>query len=379
MRHLVPLLLSVVLTSPVVFAADAPEVKKETPAAKKEAKPISAAWKKQSVLTTMEAVADWQLEHPSRHSKTDWTQGAGYAGIMALSRISADSRYEQAMLKMGETNEWKLGKRVYHADDHCVAQTYLELYAKYKKPEMIAPTKERFIIANPKTSNLVHKGASAGHRWTWCDALFMAPPAFAKLWQATGDEKYLAFMDSEWKVTSDYLYDKEEHLYYRDDRYFEKREPNGKKVFWSRGNGWVMGGLARVLEILPKDNKYRPFYETQYKDMAAKILSIQRPSGFWSTSLLDPDRISQNETSGTGFFCYALAWGINQGLLEKDKYLPAVKKSWDALVSCVDKDGKLTHVQPIAADPYKFPADRTEIYGVGAFLLSGAEIYKLAD
>ena len=50
-----------------------------------------------------------------------------------------------------------------------------------------------------------------------------------------------------------YLYDKEEHLFYRDHRYFAKREANGKKVFWGRGNGWVLGGLVEILQALPKD------------------------------------------------------------------------------------------------------------------------------
>ena len=182
----------------------------------------------------------------------------------------------------------------------------------------------------------------------------------------------------EWWRTSDYLYDNAEHLYFRDSSYFKKTEANGKKVFWGRGNGWVMGGLVRTLQYLPVNHPDRPRFEKQFKEMSAKILTCQQPDGLWRASLLDPDSYPLKETSGSGFYTYALAWGVNQGLLDSSKYKPAVSKAWAALVACVDADGKLTHVQPIGADPKKFDEGATEVYGVGAFLLAGSEVYKLA-
>src|SRR5215469_1850468 len=95
------------------------------------------------VLTVMQRVADWQLANPSKHKTTDWTQGAGYAGMMVLAGISGDVKYRDAMYAMGETNAWQLGPRKFHADDHCVGQTYAELYFLYREPRMIAPLKAR--------------------------------------------------------------------------------------------------------------------------------------------------------------------------------------------------------------------------------------------
>jgi len=60
--------------------------------------------------------------------------------------------------------------------------------------------------------------------------------------------------------------------------------------------------------------------------MADRILSLQQEDGLWRASLLDPDSYPGGEVSGSGFFCYALAWGINNKLLDRDTYLPAVKK-----------------------------------------------------
>ena len=89
--------------------------------------------------------------------------------------------------------------------------------------------------------------------WWWCDALFMAPPVLAKLSKATGEKKYLDFMDHQWWITSSLLYSPPNHLYFRDSSFLEKHEANGKSLFWSRGNGWVFAGLARVLAVMPKE------------------------------------------------------------------------------------------------------------------------------
>ncbi|HXC35209.1 MAG TPA: glycoside hydrolase family 88 protein, partial [Candidatus Acidoferrales bacterium] len=337
----------------------------------------------QAVLTVMQRVAVWQLAHPSAHKPTDWTCAAGDDGFMALAGISGDPKYRDAMIAMGDTNAWKLGPRQYHADDQGIGQTYAELYFLYREPTMIAPMREKFdwILAHPSTTtslNIRQPHGKAFELWTWCDSLFMAPPSWVRLYAATGDEQYLDFGVTNWWRTTDYLYDTNEHLYYRDSTFFNKREANGQKVFWSRGNGWVMGGLVRMLQYLPMNHPDRSRFEQLFKDMAAKIVSVQQPDGLWHSSLLDPASYPMAETSGSGFFTYALAWGVNQGLLDRPTYEPAVQKAWTALTGCVNADGKLTHVQPVGADPKKFDPNATEIYAVGAFLLAGSEVYRTA-
>ncbi len=343
--------------------------------------PLSGAVAPQAILAAMERVADWQLANPSKHRPTDWTQGAGYTGIMALAGISKDPKYFDAMLQVGESNQWKLGPSKYFADDHAVGQTYVELWQHRHEDRMIQPMRAQFdeVLASPPDfATLEFKQKGVNGLWSWCDSLFMAPPAWMRLWAATGDKRYLDFAVANWWRTSDYLYDNTEHLYFRDSTYFDRRETNGAKIFWGRGNGWVMGGLVRMLQYLPQDHPDRVRFETQFKEMAEKILSCQQPDGLWRSSLLDPASYPLKETSGSGFYTYALAWGVNQGLLDRATYEPAVHKAWAALVECVAPDGKLTHVQPIGGDPKTFDADATEVYAVGAFLLAGSEVYRLA-
>lgn len=342
-----------------------------------------------TVVALMEKAADWQLAHPRSNPKGEgkpdgWVNAAFYAGVMALARDSASPRFHDAMLKMAEGNQWKPAARPYHADDHAVCQTYLDLYLRHREPRMLAPTQERFdwILAHRAVTPLdfdKQKNPKSQERWSWCDALFMSPPAWARLWKATGDPRYLDFAVSEWWFTSDYLYDQEEHLYFRDSTIFPQREQNGRKIFWGRGNGWVMGGLVRMLELLPADHAARPRFERQFREMAEKVVTLQQADGFWRASLLAPEHYPMQETSGTGFYTYALAWGINHGLLDRAKYEPAVRRAWAALASCVNADGKLTHVQPIGFTPVTFDPESSEPFGVGAFLLAGSEVRHLLD
>jgi rhamnogalacturonyl hydrolase YesR len=341
------------------------------------------------VRATMERVADWQIAHqPSRdampsdatrYDPRGWILAAGDTGIMALADISESPRFADAMRRVGEQNAWQPGPRKYHADDQCIIQTYAELYFRDHNPAMIGPARERldYILAHPAQGSLEFVGENRNNQWSWCDSLFMAPPAWVRMWKATGNAAYLDFAVTQWWKTSDYLYDQDEHLYFRDSTYFQKREQNGKKVFWSRGNGWVFGGLVRVLQFLPADHPARAKFEQQFKEMAAKLITLQQPDGFWRSSLLDPENYPAKEESGSGFYCYGLLWGINHGLLDRATYLPAALRAWAGLLSCVQPDGKLIHVQPVGADPKKFDPNSTEPYGVGSFLLAGSELYRL--
>jgi rhamnogalacturonyl hydrolase YesR len=197
------------------------------------------------------------------------------------------------------------------------------------------------------------------------------------------DDTYLDEMHKYYMETYDLLYDKEEKLFARDLRFVwtgsskDKKEKNGKKIFWSRGNGWVLGGLALMLEDMSKDYKHRSFYEGLFKEMALKIKNIQAEDGLWSTSLLSPESFNHGETSGSGFFTFALAWGVNNGILSEDEYKPIVLKAWKALELTQKDNGMIGWVQNIGYDPRPADANSWQNYGTGAFLLAGSEILKL--
>src|SRR5436190_2322193 len=337
-------------------------------------------FKRKNIEAKMLFVTKWQLANPN-HPLYDWTNGACYAGVFAAWETTRSPELMAAMIEMGEKNSLKPGPRFDHADDIAISQTYLDLYRIKKDKKMLQPTIDVAERLKKESGSEVAKHAIT---WWWCDALFMAPPTLAKLSKITGDKSYLVLNDRLFSETYDRLWDKDEKLYARDDSYLlnakgeGKREANGKKVFWSRGNGWVVGGLVRLLKELPKDHPKRSFYLDQYKTMMERIASLQQSDGLWRSSLLDPDAYPGGEASGSGFHLYAMAWGINNKILDRAKYLPKVKKGWIALNQLVHPDGKVGWTQPIGADPRRnFNADSWEVYGAGAYLLAGSEVVKL--
>lgn len=343
---------------------------------------------KQQVKEISAKVADWQIKHyyenANAHETREWIAAALYVGMYDWAQLSDDAKYEAWLQKIFNAQYWQVGDHMHHADYLCVAQTYLDFYSKYKIEGMMIPTLARvdWAMKNPSKEHMDFyvDGKLFVERWTWCDALFMAPTVYSRLYNITGKEKYMKFAHKEFKETYDKLYDREEHLFYRDNRFPQMKEPNGQKVFWGRGNGWVLAGLAEILKTLPvKDKKYRPYYADLFKEMSNKIASLQGGDGFWHASLLDPKSFPAPESSATGFYVYALAYGINHGYLPKEKYEPIVLKGWEALGSAVNADGKLGWVQPVGDSPRKVSNESTELYGVGAFLMAASEIYKLAE
>ena len=351
---------------------------------------------KNEIVTAMKGVCDWQLNNITKTEYKDsdsikhkfrdsnWIRGTFLTGIMALYNTTHDSNYLKAATDLCLRNNWKLGPSFQFADDLCIGQTYIELYKLKKDTNMISDVKFRLnsILETPKRGPIV--GWKYSDNWNWCDALYMAPPVFSHYYGITKNVAYLDTMTVLWNDTYNLLYDKNEKLFYRDIRFSEKPDgtqklsKNGKKIFWSRGNGWVIGGLTRILQDLPKNYASRAKFETVFKEMCAKIATLQGEDGLWRASLLDKEEYPAPETSGSGFYCYAIAWGINNGLLPSKQYLPVVLKAWKGLNCAIDKNtGMLGWVQAVGADPRSVTAQESQEYGAGAFLLAGSEMIKI--
>lgn len=347
-----------------------------------EPDPATTAFDSASIVGLMHQVADWQLENPREFHILDWHYGAFYTGLMGLYETTKENRYLNEMINIGQKYDWKLLNDIYHADRLTIAQVFADLYKIEQDPKMLEKVQwvmDMHVDRKPEADVTFDNNPYHLEWWTWCDALYMAPPAFAKVYEATGDNKYLDYLDKHWWKTSDYLYSSQDSLYYRDDRFFDKRSENDQKVFWGRGNGWVIAGLARVIPYLPEDYPNRVKYEKQFQEMAYKLLSIQGNDGMWRASLLDPEELPIGESSATAFFTYALSWGINNNLLAREEFELPVMEAWKALVNNVNDQGRLGYVQQVAGSPYPFYEDESHVYASGAFLLAGKEMIKLLE
>ncbi len=342
---------------------------------------VTKATTKEAMLKALK----WQEANPIQaKSPTDWTNGAYYTGVVKAHQATADKNYLNALKDMAKRNNWQPWERFYHADDLAICYSYIYLKSIGEEANL-APTDQ--IIQDHLYKDYEWKSGNATDEkkilWWWCDALFMAPPVLTTYAKLKNDTTYLSEMDKYYTQTYNLLYDKKEKLFARDARFLwtgasaDLKEENGNKIFWSRGNGWVIAGLALILTDMPKDYKTRPFYEGLFREMAGRIKELQQKDGLWKTSLLSPESFDHGEVSGSGFFTYALAWGVNNGLLDKTDYQPAVVKAWDALLKCQQASGKVGWVQNIGFDPKPADADSWQNFGTGAFLMAGSEVLKL--
>jgi rhamnogalacturonyl hydrolase YesR len=386
-------------TASNVAAQEGPAAQRECPA------PVAAAdvtaLEDPATASAMDigcAVAAWQLEAkedmryvdfrvPESSYGRGWIKATFYIGLERYAAKLGDERLMARVRQYAMDNGYELGDRTWHGDDQAVVAVYGALALRDANPKILAKSTRVFdeIIAQNYTNSLEFTEPADGHtegtcqrRWCWADAIFMAPPAWALASRVTGDPRYADYAAKETRAVIEYLQDPESGLLFRDSRYFDQRTANGRKVFWSRGNGWVFAGLARFIEALPEDHPERPLFVKTFRTMADRLVALQRPDGYWPTSLMDAELVTNPETSGTGFFGFGLAWGLNNGVLEGRKYTAARDKAWNAMRAAVAPDGKLGWVQQIGKDPQKTDSASSQLYGVGGMLLFSAEMLGTA-
>ena len=313
-----------------------------------------------------------------------WTRGVYYEGLMALYKLDPKPEYYDYAVRWGEFHNWDLrdgDTYTRNADNQCAGQTYIDLYLIESNPERIQKIKAS-VDSMMNTARI--------DDWNWIDALQMAMPVFAKLGVIYHDHSYYKrmydmYMYTKLKHGTNGLFNQKDGLWWRDGDFDPPyTEPNGEDCYWSRGNGWVIAALVRVLDIMPDDAPYRKKYLKTYKKMVKALLPIQREDGFWNVSLHDPGNFGGKETTGTALFTYGIAWGINNGLLSEKKHKPVVIKAWNAMANeALHPDGMLGYVQSTGKEPSvgqpvtydKIPD--FEDYGLGCFLLAGCEVYLM--
>lgn len=311
-----------------------------------------------------------------------WTRAVYYEGLMNLYKIHPEKEYYDYAVQWGEKHNWGLrnGITTKNADDQACGQTYIDLYLIDKQPERIKDIKASI--------DLVIKSGRVND-WTWIDAIQMGMPVFARLGKLYSDTTYYNYMYKMYMHSKNTegggLYNAKDGLWWRDKDFVPPyKEPNGEDCYWSRGNGWVVAALVRVLEIIPENEVHRNEYLKTYSEMIKALVPIQRADGFWNVSLHDAAHFGGKETSGTALFVYGMAWGVNQGILDKATYLPVITKAWNAMTKdAVQKNGFIGFMQGTGKEPKDGqPVSYTSVpdfedYGLGCFLLAGTEVYKL--
>ncbi len=334
----------------------------------------------------------WQTNNPAE-TRAFWDNAAYHTGNMEVYKLLKDQQMLDYSIRWAQYNNWKGATEpdpakwkykqygegqdyVLFGDWQICFQTYIDLYN-------LAPQKKK--VARAKEVMGYEADSKANDYWWWADALYMVMPVMTKMYKLTGDEKYLDKLYENICYCDSIMLDHETGLYFRDGKYVypKHKTANGKKDFWARGDGWVLAGLAKVLQDMPKTYKHQPFFARKFVNLANGVKRLQQPNGHWTRSMMDSDQAPGYETSGTAFFCYGLLWGINNGYLTKKEFEPVVEKAWDYLSTiALQTDGKVGYVQPIgerAIPGQTVDANSQANFGVGAFLLAACEYYRYLE
>jgi rhamnogalacturonyl hydrolase YesR len=312
-----------------------------------------------------------------------WTRGVYYEGLMALYEINPKETYYNYAYAWSEFHKWSFrnGSANRNADDYCAAQTYIDLYNLEPDSKKLKSTRAtmNMLLNTPQLDD-----------WSWIDAIQMGMPVFAKMGVLEKDNRYFEkmyamYMYSRNKHGDHGLFNPKDGLWWRDADFDPPyKEPNGEDCYWSRGNGWVIAALAKVLTIIPENAPHREQYVKDLKVMAEALVKVQRTDGFWNVSLHDPTNFGEKEASGTALFVYGMAYGVNSGILKRETYLPVIQKAWNALTKeSLHENGFLGFLQSTGKEPkdgQPLTYDKIpdfEDYGLGCFLLAGSEVYKI--
>ena len=341
-----------------------------------------------TIKEVIRKTAEYQWEKYGENIPTkDWLVGTFFSSFVAAFNVTGDDWYLNKAYQWGKDSEWDIHRAI-NADDVCPGQTYLDLYFIKKDKAIYARLNEKLSVFFDRTEILpLEKGDNqtkalpldGRNTWSWCDALYMAPPVYARMGVATGDKRYHKMLHRLYWDAVDFLYAPDEKLFHRNSKAQTEndRTPNGKKVFWGRGNGWVIGGLARLIEFLPDSDPMKARYIELFQNLAFSLARYQMDDGLWRSSVNDPEWYPMKETSGSAFFVYAMARGINEGWLPKDYFLPVVIKGWAGLLNCVSPEGKLGYSQIVAGSPHEVRPEDSKDYAIGAFILAGTEMLKM--
>ena len=361
---------------------------------------------KEDVVNTIIRVNTYWQTNNKAEVRAFWDNAAYHTGNMEVVRLLSEDKSEELRVKSfldysirwAEHNEWKGAKEadpakwkykqygegqdyVLFGDWQICFQTYIDLYnieeGKFATPHSALQRTRKVQRA------LEVMGYEADSKqndyWWWADALYMVMPVMTKMYRLTGDEKYLDKLYENILYSDSIMLDHETGLYFRDGKYVypKHKSANGLKDFWARGDGWVLAGLAKVLQDMPRTYRHYDFFVKKYQRMAHAVAQLQQKEGYWTRSMMDPAHAPGPETSGTAFFTYGILWGVNNGYLNKKEYKPVIKRAWHYLTTtALQADGKVGYVQPIgerAIPGQTVDANSQANFGVGAFLLAACE------
>lgn len=222
----------------------------------------------------------------------------------------------------------------------------------------------------------------------WVDSVMMYGVFSSWYGQVAGDDQIYEFSTRQPALFARYLQDPEEKLFYH--CYWTRRGCTypGKKIFWGRGNGWVIAGLPMTVVNFEKGSEAWLQSVDILRATSAALLPYQREDGFYETVFNRPGK-TYIESSATALIASGWMQGVADGYLDDSFLEPGLKAFRAVLDSLEMKDGLLS--MPLISAPtialplipylgYKFtPRGNDWTYGLASLIFAGLSFRKLQE
>lgn len=312
-----------------------------------------------------------------------WERGTFYAGNAEHFAVSGNATLVQLATAWAASHGYACQNST-NANNQVCGAAYAQLYTLAPAPEKLALRE----IMDAQVAN-----ASVVDDWNWLDALFMALPTFLEYGALLNDTRYWdkAMAEYSWTaytigstkpgITKKGLWDPAWSFFFRDPTYFNATSPNGAPVFWGRGLSWASSAMARAVRALPPGHPLAAEFAGKLVSIAHALAPLQDGGdGMWRANLLDAAAFPNPETTSTSGFTFALAYGVNSGILDAAVFTPIVLRAWAGLTSvALQPSGLVGWCQPPGAAPGPAVVSGTSDFCVGLWLMAGAEVYRLIN
>ena len=209
------------------------------------------------------------------------------------------------------------------------------------------------------------------------DQIYTKGVFMARMGELTGEQKYFDYCVEQVLETDNLFYDPLTGLY---DHYYYAHLAVTNRIKWMRGTGWAAMGIVNILSCLPKDHPGYDKVLNVFHKIVIGVSAYQTRSGLWR-HLVDRSDCFE-ETSGSTYIVYAIAKGINIGVLDP-LYRDVAMAGWHGIVSMRDDEGGIKNVTigvSSSTSPsyyYNNAFDEASTHFYGPLFLAGAEMIKL--
>ena len=314
----------------------------------------------------------------------NWIEVTYHLGVMEAYKSTADISYYNESYNYAEGYSWKVNEGI--LDTYLDNVTGALLYSVLHE---LAPADYKLAHTIEEANYICSRGMFDS---SWIDEIYMIGLAMSYLTKVTKNPWYSEVDFATYSYYRDMFFDAEDGLWYRDGKYVygnghnASTSPNGKKVYWGRGNTWVYVSLAQRLEYMDKDDPAYPTYLNDFLLMSNGLKNAVRDDGVWGANLGDVNHQPGKEMTGTGGFLFGLSLGIEYGLLDFDTYYPIVEHAYQTITAeCISNNGLLGYCQPVGEGPDGYAGGEathktsTNAFGVGLMMMGLSRFMRLTN